>query len=172
MLLRRRDYLGDLIRARRVTVRLFSILAVAATFVSCSPRPDVAVDTPVVDTAAVDTAARPQPANVPWDDARRRGVDFRAIGQEPGWMVEIDHETSIYVLADYGEKKVTTPVPAPRDSAGTTIYNVRTEAHHLTIRIQLVACADAMSGEQMTHTVTINLDGTEYRGCGRDLTTR
>ena len=131
---------------------------------SCAPRPDSAVD-----TLAVDTAARPQPANTPWDEAQRRGVEFRAIGQEPGWMLEIDHEKSIYLLADYGEKKVTMPVAAPRDSAGVTIYDAKTEAHRLTVRIQTIVCHDTMSGEEMTHTVTVILDGTEYRGCGRSL---
>jgi len=84
-------------------------------------------------------------------------------------MLEIDNEKQIYVLADYGEKKVTTPVPTPRDSAGVTIYDVTTEAHRLTITIREAVCQDSMSGEVMTHTVTIVLDGTEYRGCGRVL---
>src|SRR5688572_27332616 len=26
----------------------------------------------------------------PWREARGRGIDFRAIGQEPGWYLEID----------------------------------------------------------------------------------
>jgi uncharacterized membrane protein len=30
-------------------------------------------------------------------------------------------------------------------------------------------CADIMSGEEVSHTVTVTLDGTEYRGCGRVL---
>jgi putative lipoprotein len=84
-------------------------------------------------------------------------------------MVEIDREKSIEVVADYGEKKASTPVPAPRDSAGTTIYEASTEATRLTIHIREAACHDAMSGEAMTHSVTMILNGTEYRGCGRYL---
>ena len=26
-------------------------------------------------------------ARAPWEEARRRGVDFRAVGQEPGWYL-------------------------------------------------------------------------------------
>jgi uncharacterized membrane protein len=84
-------------------------------------------------------------------------------------MVEIDREQSIYVLADYGEKKITAPATAPRDSAGVTIYAVTTEQHRLTISIRRLVCHDAMSGEEMTHTVTLTLDGQSYQGCGRDL---
>jgi uncharacterized membrane protein len=154
-----------------LALKSVAVCVLSCAGLSCAPRegarpPDsVSADT----TASVDTTARPEGSAAPWDDARNRGVDFRAIGQEPGWMLEIDNEKSIYVLADYGEKKVTTPAAAPRDSAGMTIYDVTTDAHRLTIRIQPLPCADAMSGEQMTHTVTFNLDGTEYRGCGRSL---
>lgn len=87
-------------------------------------------------------------------------------------MLEIDDEKQIDLLADYGEKKVTTPASTPRDSAGATIYSATTEAHSLTITIRHEVCHDAMSGEEMTHTVTVMLDGTEYRGCGRYLTAR
>ena len=106
----------------------------------------------------------------PWDDARRRGIDFRAIGQEPGWLLEIDARKSMYLLADYGEKKVTTPAPAPtRDSTGVTTYDATADGHRLTVVIRERACQDSMSGEEMTHEVTVTLDGKEYRGCGRDL---
>ncbi len=142
---------------------LFAVVALMTVVACTTPR-----EAPV-DSTTIDTAARPQPASVPWDEARRRGIDFRAIGQEPGWMIEIDNGKSIYVLADYGEKKVTTPAPAPRDSAGLTIYEATADTHRLTIVIRKTTCHDAMSGEEMTHTVTFTLDGNEYQGCGRDL---
>jgi putative lipoprotein len=84
-------------------------------------------------------------------------------------MLEIDSGKTMYLLADYGEKKVTTPAPAPRDSADALVYEAKTESHRLTVVIRPTACQDSMSGEEMTHTVTVTLDGTEYRGCGRDL---
>ena len=148
------------------------LLPLVATLLGCGPKRDVATDSSgVVDSSAVaiDTSVRPQPAGVPWEDARRRGVDFRAIGQEPGWMLEIDHEKSLFLLADYGEKKVTMPAPAPRDSGGVVIYEAKTDTNRLTVIVREAVCHDAMSGEEMTHTVTLNLDGTEYRGCGRSL---
>ena len=84
-------------------------------------------------------------------------------------MLEVDNEKSIYLLADYGEKKVTLPATAPRDSAGTLRYDTRDDRHRLTVVIRRVVCHDAMSGEEMTHTVAVTLDGTAYHGCGRSL---
>jgi putative lipoprotein len=87
-------------------------------------------------------------------------------------MLEIDNEKSIYVLADYGEKKVTLPATTPRDSAGVTIYETSDAEHRLTVHVVTATCADVMSGEEMTHTVHIVLDGKEYQGCGRLLRPR
>ena len=33
----------------------------------------------------------------PWQEAADRGVDFRAVGEEPGWFLEIDNEKQIRV---------------------------------------------------------------------------
>ncbi len=88
-------------------------------------------------------------------------------------MLVIDHEQSMYLLADYGEKKITMPSPQPtRDPSGTIRYDGVTEEHRLTVVIDKVVCHDGMSGEEMTHVVTVTLDGTEYRGCGRELVPR
>src|SRR5574341_1219262 len=117
-------------------------------------------------SSTIETHPAQSAQSSPWDDARRRGVDFRAIGQEPGWLLEIDNEKSMYLLADYGEKKITAPAPAPRrDSAGTITYDTTAEGHHLTAVIRTRVCRDAMSGEELTHEVTVTLDGKQYRGC-------
>ena len=85
-------------------------------------------------------------------------------------MLEIDAGKSMYLLADYGEKKLTTPAPAPtRDSSGATTYDASAEGHHLTVVIRERVCHDGMSGEEFTHEVTVTLDKQEYRGCGREL---
>jgi putative lipoprotein len=156
------------------TARSIAHVTLTSLTLACAPAPrDRVADSQVVtdtSTPIVDTSARPQPASAPWEDARRRGIEFRAIGQEPGWMLEIDHEKSMYLLADYGEKKITVPSPKPmRDPSGTITYDAVTEEHRLTVVIDKVVCHDGMSGEEMTHTVVVTLDGTEYRGCGRDL---
>ena len=34
----------------------------------------------------------------PWFEAAGRGIDFRAVGQEPGWSLEIDNERSMHLV--------------------------------------------------------------------------
>jgi putative lipoprotein len=108
-----------------------------------------------------------------WEHAARQGIDFRAIGQEPGWLLEIDEGKQVMMLADYGEKRVVMPAAAPTidPQTGRKTYRLKTEAHRLDIEITNQPCADVMSGERYPATVVVTLDGREYRGCGRALTT-
>ena len=165
------------------TAQSIAYVTLTSLALACAPGPadrvsdsqvvtdsQVTLDVPDTSAPIADTSLRPQPASAPWEDARRRGVDFRAIGQEPGWMLEIDHEQSMYLLADYGEKKFTVPSPKPtREPSGRITYDAVTEEHRLTVVIDKVVCHDAMSGDEFTHTVTVTFDRQEYRGCGREL---
>jgi putative lipoprotein len=149
-------------------------LTLTSVSLACARAPqDRVADSQVAADSSppiADTSVRPQPASAPWEDARRRGIEFRAIGQEPGWMLEIDNEKSLYLLADYGEKKVTLPSPAPtRDSSGTVTYDAVSEEHRVTVVIRKLVCYDGMSGFEFTHSVNVTFDGKEYRGCGRQL---
>jgi putative lipoprotein len=111
------------------------------------------------------------PGRAVWENAKLRGVDFRALGNEPGWYAEIDDGERITIVTGYGQTRVRTPAPAPEidPQAARTTYRVRTEAHDLTITIEGKACRDTMSGEAFSSTVAVVLDGRQYRGCGRAL---
>ncbi|GGO86785.1 hypothetical protein GCM10011348_38480 [Marinobacterium nitratireducens] len=118
----------------------------------------------------------PQPAAVqaggdPWAAATMRGVDFRGVGNEPGWSIEIDDGNSIQLVTGYGERTINTPAPAPRFEAGIVHYDVRTGAHEFKIEIEPVACRDSMSGEAFEAKVRVSLGGSRYQGCGRYLET-
>lgn len=106
-----------------------------------------------------------------WREAKARGVRFRALGQEPGWIVDIHEADSITVLADYGENLHRFPSVQPEvdRGAGRTVYRTVAGGHRATIVIQDEPCRDAMSGWPYEATVTLTLDGREYRGCGRWL---
>jgi putative lipoprotein len=105
----------------------------------------------------------------PWQEARARGIDFRALGQEPGWYLEIDHGKSMRLLYDYAEQQATMPVPEPVSTGGVTTYDAVTELHHLRVLIEERACSDVMSGEAFPRTVTVEIDGRALHGCGRPL---
>jgi membrane-bound inhibitor of C-type lysozyme/uncharacterized membrane protein len=106
----------------------------------------------------------------PWLDAAGRGIDFRAVGQEPGWYLEIDNERSIHLVYDYAERTATTPVPAPVVKGAEMSYTAVTDAHRLAVLIEPRLCSDTMSGQRFPRTVTVTIDGQMLRGCGRSLT--
>jgi putative lipoprotein len=110
-----------------------------------------------------------QPQRVPWEDARRRGVDFRATGNEPGWYLEIQNGRQLLFVGDYGMQRVVTPDPGANTSADGMRYHAVTEANNLLVEIREQPCADTMSGEIMPSSVTLTLNGRTLEGCGRIL---
>jgi putative lipoprotein len=103
------------------------------------------------------------------EDARARGVEFRATGNEPGWLLEVQPDRIVFAGAGGEQAIVPRPAPAVDPAQGATTYAAATEAHRLRVRIEDGACADTMSGEQFGARVTVDLDGREYRGCGSAL---
>ncbi|HEX6107659.1 MAG TPA: META domain-containing protein, partial [Gemmatimonadales bacterium] len=110
---------------------------------------------------------RGRPAATPWEEAALLGVEFRAVGQEPGWLLDIDEGRWLRYVGDYGSTRAFAPAPR-RDSAGGTVtYRARSEGRELTVEIREAPCRDVMSGEAYSHTVTVRLDTSEVHGCGR-----
>lgn len=111
----------------------------------------------------------------PWERARRSGVNFRAIGQEPGWSLEIRDGTRIDLTLDYGDTKLTTPIFHPQIDSTTDriIYHTRqpTSPVDLLVTITEQTCYDVMSGEEFPAAVSVVLlgNGSTYHGCGRWL---
>ncbi|MFC1578792.1 MliC family protein [Pseudomonadota bacterium] len=112
---------------------------------------------------------RLQPERGPWEDARRRGVDFRAVGNEPGWHLEIEHGRQLLYVGDYGEQRLIIPDPGVQPSGLARSYRAATEAGELVVEILDTACFDTMSGEAFPAAVTLTLDGRILQGCGREL---
>ena len=113
-------------------------------------------------------------ALAPWNGVffeLTRESDFRAVGQEPGWLLEIRHAREMRLITAYGADTAVTPVPPRRidSTTGARSYHAVTEGHDLQVLIQPTACNDAMSGESYETTVTVALDGHAYHGCGGPL---
>lgn len=106
-----------------------------------------------------------------WDEAKQRGVDFRAVGHEPAWELEIWDGKRIAVVIDEGAVSHVLPAPRPHvhAAAGETTYLVRRGAHAYAIVIEDRSCRDPVSGEDFETTVTLGIDGDALRGCGRVL---
>lgn len=92
-------------------------------------------------------------------------MDFRATGNEPGWLLEIVGDRSIRMLIDYGNNRVVTPVPPLQLSEGKKIYAAETEAHRIRVIIEPESCTDTMSGQKFESEVTVYLDDEIFTGC-------
>jgi len=117
------------------------------------------------------TNCKNNPRAAVWEGAKLRGVSYRAIGQEPPWVLEIDRENGFLLVTGYGEKKQRFPYVEPMtDSAQrTSIYTSETNGDGITITIQGRDCRDSMSGEAFSSQVEISWRGQRLHGCGRAL---
>lgn len=100
-------------------------------------------------------------------DARARGVDFRAAGQGPGWVVELKEGEQITAVLDYGATSLMLPTPSADTAAdGTASYDTSTDTDHLLLTIKRKICVDSMSGESHPSTVQLVVNDKSYQGCG------
>ena len=106
----------------------------------------------------------------PWAEARARGAEFRAVGQEPGWTVEVVPGGALTAVLDYGERTVALPAPAvtPLDG-GARGYQAEGDGVVVQLVIEPLVCFDAMSGHVHPETATLAIDGQRYHGCGAPL---
>lgn len=143
---------------------LILVLALAA----CAPE----AQTPTTEATTTPPAAsvtQSALAQMPdWAGARAEGVDFRAIGQEPGWMLDIYTQERIRLLWDYGQSVADFPLTAPNTATeGATRYETQADGHTLVVATRRFPCQDAMSGEAYPATVEVVIDGRTLNGCGR-----
>jgi uncharacterized lipoprotein YbaY/uncharacterized membrane protein len=104
----------------------------------------------------------------PWEAARARGIGFRAVGTEPGWLVEVGtgEAPSLHAELDYGERKlhVERMRTTPEGFSGTT-----SDKAGVTLAIRREACSDGMSDAAYPATAVLTVGDKTYRGCGRFL---
>ena len=107
-----------------------------------------------------------------WEQAKLSGVDFRAIGNEPSWILEVVNGDTI-LFADFYDKinkyMFTKPELEVDQSARKTVYKAKNEWHVLTVTIIGTPCHDTMSGELFESRVTVELDDKSFNGCGKAL---
>jgi uncharacterized lipoprotein YbaY len=111
----------------------------------------------------------PPPRSV-WDEARARGVTFRGIGNEPGWLVEVDRGDSPAMRAtlDYGEREIV--VPRAQGISSTPGFGGRTaDGVDVVLRIERASCSDGMSDDTYPAAIKLTVGDKTYSGCGRYL---
>ncbi len=101
-------------------------------------------------------------------EEQRPGMQFRAIGQEPGWLVEVTSDSLRFTWA-YGQHEVTAPRPDRETDAGRILYTAETDRGTVRVEAKPQQCTDPMNGRLFSHTVTVTLAGDTHTGCGRPL---
>ena len=111
------------------------------------------------------TACTGQLAPTPHDVARLLGVDYRAIGREPTWSLEID-EGRYMRFAIEGGAAMYMDVPAPTGDAARRVYLVDPETEDFRAVIEEQPCRDRATQAEYPNTVTVFYNGLPYPGCG------
>jgi len=109
---------------------------------------------------------RSNPAKAPWADAARRGVIFRALGNEPSWYVEV-LEDRFAVVTELGTQRLEVPYEEALVEGTSTTYRGRESP--VTVRVERRPCNDTMSGEAFEAGATVILADRVLNGCGRFL---
>ncbi|NOR79651.1 MAG: hypothetical protein GQ529_02275 [Methyloprofundus sp.] len=107
-----------------------------------------------------------------WEHAKLKGVDFRALGNEPGWTLELVGDDTIIFSHFYDKiNKYVFIRSAPEvdQVARKAVYKAKNEEHELSVTISGTPCQDSMSGESFESSVTVRLDGKLFNGCGKTL---
>jgi len=112
---------------------------------------------------------RLNPARAPWEDARRRGVDFRATGNEPGWHLEVRGSESLLFVGDYGASKMLFRDVQRNEDGEQVFYTARSESRDLTVTVTESDCTDTMKGDTFPYAVVVQINERSYQGCGREL---
>lgn len=136
------------------------IAAAVGLFCACDGHQQSSSPPGVVDDTSI---------NDVWYKAKLRTVSFRAIGQEPAWLLEITNGTEILIVTNYGETRSSFSYfePVVHQEQRRTVFVLSADSS--VVEILGEPCQDIMSGEQFPTSVTIRLSDTTLQGCGRAL---
>jgi putative lipoprotein len=104
-----------------------------------------------------------------WEDARSRGVTFRAIGQEPGWVLEVRGDDHLELMTNYGDDVYESGTMRRKQRSDGFSLHGMTSSGEVHISVRHEECTDLMSGERFASRVTVAVAGEELHGCGRRL---
>lgn len=103
------------------------------------------------DPASVSHRSRSDRRRGIGDHAKRNGANFRAVGNEPGWHLQILGRSRVLSVADHGATRVEQPLPEPT-TAGA-MRNPRLESGRCVLEISGQICRDTIGGESFSSNV-------------------
>lgn len=111
-----------------------------------------------------------RPERAPWEDARLRGVDFRAVGDTPRWSLEIRQGQQLLFVGESATERVVVPDGGTQTSAGLRSHHGATALHDLGVTILVAPCSiETEPATTYPNQVVVTLDGASYSGCGQYL---
>ncbi|HXS80939.1 MAG TPA: META domain-containing protein [Gammaproteobacteria bacterium] len=111
---------------------------------------------------------RSNPSKALWADAKRRGATFRALGNEPGWYIEIFADRIVFGTQP-GTKRMELEYVEPIIEGTRRTYRASGDGYEGTVVIDRRGCVDTMSGEGFEAAATVSFENRTLRGCGRFL---
>ncbi len=103
------------------------------------------------------------------EDARARGVIYRGLGNEPGWVLEVGPADRLSWTTNFGQDRHDfAQAQATTSPDGASVYTARNDTVTIKASIKAERCVD--DGEvEFDHVVTLESGGQTYRGCGTRL---
>ena len=119
---------------------------------------------PAVECAQTELAS-------PWDQAKARGAGFRAVGNEPGWAVEVGmgEAPALTATLDNGSRTVEVAQAQALTGKNTGFAGKTADGMAVELLIKREACTDGMSGEAFAASAQLKVGDKTYSGCGRFL---
>lgn len=115
-----------------------------------------------------------QPTANAWQQARARGMVFRAVGTDPAWEADLGkgHTPTLFVNINDGAQQFV--VPAMTVSADQTTGTIRFRGQaagrgDVEMDIQRGQCQDSMATGKASAAVTLAIGARALTGCGRFL---
>jgi len=124
--------------------------------------------TPVVPASGDPVELRLVRVSSPWEDAKARGIGFRGIGTEPGWLVEVGRGESpaLHAELDYGGRRVDV---ASTKALANGFGGKTAEGTAVSLKIVKETCNDGMSDAVYPAAIALTVGDQTYHGCGRFL---
>lgn len=111
------------------------------------------------------------PREAVWEEARLRGADFRATGNEPPWRLELFKRSRARFITGYDEAVYEFSSPETHEASvpNATALRYTNDDHELIVEIRNELCSDSMSGARAGAAVFVTFNGQRFTGCGRVL---
>jgi uncharacterized membrane protein len=100
------------------------------------------------------------------EDARVRGVMFRALGNEPGWILEVGPDGRLDWTTNYGQDRYTFEgaIEATGGDASSRTFTASSASQSITVTVRAEPCTDD-AGLAYEHSASIDFSGGTLRGC-------